>query len=497
MLKERLKPLLKDSFVYGITGGIAKFFALITLPIIVNHLSSSEYGIYTMIQILLTVASSVVVFGMDSAVVFCLDDFASAPLERKKSVFTNALFFQFVLSLFSVVALYYFSEEVLSAFNISTQYTSGYHWSILSLPLFVFFLFMQSWFKWTFRKVDYLIQIIGYTVLNLLGLFIATVFFKLTVTTVIAINFLSLLVVMTIGVYRSRGLLLKRINLKETTMLVKYGFPMMIVMLLGVLISSVDRFFLSKYVSNAAIGVYSFGQRISLITVMFITAFQIAFGPFFVSIWNKKDAQSTFAKFQTYYIILVGTIALGVCSVSKIIITLINPEYLGSEKILPFLISGAFIYGLYSFSGIGIYYSKKSYLNLLTLVLSFAGICLVDFLFTKQFLTYAVCAGFLFGNCVLVVSGYIISRKFYPVNYQFKIDLTLMFCFFSLIASNYYTFHTSIYIDAFIHLAISSIGFLLISFYLLSHQERAKAIHYLAKIPAILKNPKEFLRIIK
>jgi O-antigen/teichoic acid export membrane protein len=497
MIKDRLKPLLKDSVVYGITGGIAKFFALITLPLVVNQLSSTDYGAYSMIQILFTVSASVLVFGMDSAVVFCLDDFATASLESKKVIFTNAIFFQMILSLFSVLFLFLNCEFILHFISLGKEYTASYQWSVASLPLVVFFLYIQNWFKWTFKKTDYLIQILGYTLLNLFGLFIFTTFYKLTVCNVICINFWSLFIIAIAGAYRSRAYFYFHLDLKLIWKLTKFGFPMMLVMLLGVLLSSIDRFFLSKHVSNAEIGIYSFGQRISLITVMFVTAFQIAFGPFLVSIWNHEDAAKTFAKFQTYYIILVGTFALAICSLSKIIILVINPNYMTSIQILPFLISGAFIYGLYSFSGIGVYYSKKSHLNLYVLAISFTSICLFDMIFTKFFPIYAVCAGFLIGNIILVATGYLFSRKYYTIHYNFKVDIFLVFSFFGLVFLNYFPFHPSIVIDSIIHTVLTTAVFIVVCFLLLSKKERSVIVYYLIQVPSLIFNPKKLGHLLK
>ena len=122
MLKERLKPLIKDVVVYGVAGGVSKFFMLFTLPIVVNRLSSSEFGVYSILILITNFLANFATFGMGSSVVFSLPDFTTADIETKKKAFTHGLFVQLLICAVCIPLLIIYSNYILNLFHLDVAY---------------------------------------------------------------------------------------------------------------------------------------------------------------------------------------------------------------------------------------------------------------------------------------------------------------------------------------------------------------------------------------
>ena len=64
----KLKFLLKDSLYFGGLKAVGMLFPLITTPLLTNHLSVQNYGLYDSSLVLALFFSSFFIFGQDSAV---------------------------------------------------------------------------------------------------------------------------------------------------------------------------------------------------------------------------------------------------------------------------------------------------------------------------------------------------------------------------------------------------------------------------------------------
>lgn len=471
MLKERLKFILKDTAIYGISNALSKFLALLTLPIIVHAINPTDFGIWNLLTMLGSVITAIVVFGMDSAVVrYYFDD--NSLLHHQK-IFSHGLFLQGICIAVFFLFGFIFPGFFLRVINLPDSYKTGLIIVFLWVPANVFSQYFQNWFKWSFQRGRFLILSLGLSLTNLFLLFLYFKTNQLDLWRILFINAVSYWAFVFLGFWWCRKYLLLRIDMELLVKLAKFGYPMMFVMLISILAPSLDRLFLTHYLDDIQFGIYSFCQKISIIMMVAVAAFQTAFGPFSFSIWEKPDAKQTFSRFHSYYIIVAGIIALGICSCGKPLILVIgNSDYLGSEKFLPFLVLGTMIYGLYSFASIGIFYSKKMLINLLALSIGLAMNVIVNFLLIPPFKEYGAAIGFLSGNAALVISGYIFSRKYYPLEFSGIRDaglLLLLSCF--LIFSNM-SLHENIFYDSILKIALFIPCFSLVAFFFLNKKEK-------------------------
>jgi O-antigen/teichoic acid export membrane protein len=422
-----IKTLWKDSLVYGIGYGVSRFLQIIILPIIAQSLTLSEFGYYSNYVIFYTLAAGFFVFGLDSAVARFFYD--SDDKKYHQQLFSSAFFFIILISLISVVAFSFFPKQILSLLNIPLLYQHALVFVLASIPVVALNNLFLSWFKWKRQKIFFLANSGGTVVLLLLPL----LFVKVTFIYIFQVFFWSQLVVALVSCFFARDYI--RLYLKTSLMssLLVYGFPWLLVFVFGASRTYLDRFFLLQYLRPDVYGLYNFSVRVSTLISLVITAFEMSFGPLAFSIWNKDGAPAFFARLQTIYIFLISVVACMIAIASPLIIQLLGgTKYAGAEKVLPLLLFAAIPVSLINFSNLGTVYAKKSFLSTLSLFIGFASVLVLNFLLTHVYLQYGAASSALAGHVIIIVSGYIFSRKYYKIPFSFFKDSVIFLLFFTL-----------------------------------------------------------------
>jgi O-antigen/teichoic acid export membrane protein len=445
-----LKNLLKDSLVYGIGFGISRFLQIIILPIIAHSLSLSEFGYYSNYVIFYTIAGGFFVMGLDSAVARYYYD-SDDELYRSK-VFSSAFFCVLIVSVLCVIGLSFYPVSLLKVIGVPYSYKQPFSYVLFTIPALVLNNFFLSWFKWKRQKFHFLINSIG-TVTFLLFplLLIRPINFEL----IFKVIFYSQAIVAIISTILASGYIRFHISRPLLFSMVRYGFPWMLVFILGISRSYLDRFFLTRYLNDELYGVYNFSVRISTLLSLIITAFDMSFGPLSFSIWNKSGASEFFARLQSAYTFLISVVACGITVTAPILIKILGGEkYAGAENVLPFLLFSAIPLSLINFSGIGMIYAKKSFLSTITLMVGFVAVLGLNFVLTPVYLQYGAVNASLIGHILIIITGYYFSQRFYKIPFHYVKD-GIVFLFFLGLSIIYVQFKitNNIYEDILIKLA--------------------------------------------
>ncbi|MBI2968176.1 MAG: oligosaccharide flippase family protein [Bacteroidetes bacterium] len=471
MLKERLKFLLKDTALYGIANAVSKFIAFITLPVMVRQLTSSEFGIWNLLMIAGSLMVAVAIFGMDSAAARYYYDDANSP--NREKIFGHGFIIQVTLIFTLCASGFFFPGLLAKIVGVGYNHHLSLYIIVASIPALVLVQYFQNWFKWTFQRSRFLIISIGSAGLNLLLLVVCYTFEKINLNNVLLIQCIAVWVFTFLGLWWCRNYLVVAVDKSLLLKLTSFGFPMMLVFVISNLAPSLDRIFLVRYLSGDQLGIYSLCQKMSMIMVMAVTAFQTAFGPFAFSVWNNDDAPPTFSRFQSYYIMAAGVIGLVICSLGKpLVLILGTAEYLGTEKYLSFLVLGAIVYGLYSFASLGIFYSKKIGFNLLAMAIGITVNGLFNLLLIPQFKEYGAVTGFLCGNIALVTTGYLFSRKYYKIDFSVNRDILQIAILSVLITVASFSICDNVWADAGIKLPLITGAYLIFAVSRLSNHEK-------------------------
>jgi O-antigen/teichoic acid export membrane protein len=125
-----------------------------------------------------------------------------------------------------------------------------------------------------------------------------------------------------------------------------------------------DRFFINRYLTPHDLGLYAVSYKVALLIQLPISAFQTAWGPFYLSIFKQKDAQQTYNTVLLLFTIIVSTFGLGIILFSKTLIFILAGEKYEAAYMPVFpIIMGLIMMSLGWILAIGIDLSKKSHLK--------------------------------------------------------------------------------------------------------------------------------------
>lgn len=449
-----IKSLGKDSLVYGIGYGVSRFLQIIILPIIAQTLSLSEFGYYSNYVIFYSFTGGLFIFGLDSAVARFFFD--SDDKKYHQQLFSSAFFFILLLSGAGVGLFFGNASYLLELIGIPTAYNSALKYVLFCIPAITLNGFFLSWFKWKREKAKFLFCSGSNVVFLLIPLWFAE---KVSFLYIFQVILWSQLIIAVVSVYLAREYIRFYFHLKLMKSLLLFGFPWMLVFLFGASRAYLDRIFLIRYINGDAYGLYNFSVRIATLISLFITAFDMSFGPLAYSIWNKEGAAIFFARLQSIYTLLICSIGCSIAIVSPLVIHLLGgTKYAGAEKILPILLFSAIPLSLINFSNLGTAYAKKSFLSTLTLFIGFAVVLLLNIAFTRHFLAYGATSASFAGHLMIIISGYYLSAKYYKIPFAYGKDAFIFFFFFALsLISVYFPFGFSLYPNMILQLMILAI----------------------------------------
>lgn len=209
-----------------------------------------------------------------------------------------------------------------------------------------------------------------------------------------------------------------------------FSAPLIIVGLGGMINETIDRFMITNLhpgtvdEARSANGIYSANAKLAVVITLFITAFRMGAEPFFFRQSNEKNAPATYARVMKFFVIT--------CCVCFLSVTLFldvwkyfmgikkHPEYLEGLKVVPLLMLGKVMLGIYY--NLSIWY-KLTNKNMMALYITVIGAIITIVLnwILIPYIGYMGCAiaSFVCYTFMMVVS-FLQGQKYYPVPYAWK-----------------------------------------------------------------------------
>lgn len=232
----------------------------------------------------------------------------------------------------------------------------------------------------------------------------------------------------------------------------KYAWPLVILGFAGMINETFDRIALRKLLpvqsADYEIGVYGVFYKLSMLMTIFIQAFRYAAEPLFFSQADKSDAKKSYIQIMNWFVYACGAIFLVVSLFKTEIAELFirNPEYHehpDALTIVPILLLANLFLGV--FFNLSIWYKLNNKTKLGALVSIVGATCTVVLL-----LVYLPIYGFkaaaiitLIAYFIMTVLSYLLGQKYYPVNYNIKVVLTLILLSVALYMASEYDGLTS------------------------------------------------------
>ncbi len=430
----RVKGLTRDSLVYGIGVAGQKVIGLVLLPVLTRVFAPAEYGATELIGLFLLFISYFVVVGNDAALLRFIFD---TKLEREqRAIATTALLFRMGAALVAAVILWPFCADF-SRFIFGSPIYSGYF--KVTLLTLVFTTAVKFWID-LLRVRLHPSRFVVFSLGNLAAIALLTLILTPDVLT-FEIPVINRAITMRGQGQGLRGVFYARLFADSMFAVIgllwcwrdlappapwpilkgmlRFGAPLLPVGLAQFVLAYADRYTLNRFVSLDQVGPYSVGAKVASFMMLFVAAFQYAWGPFAISIFREANARATYAKVFSLYMFVAGAIGLVLTGLAREILSLVaTGHYVHGYRMAGFLVFAAVANGAFFVPAASLQIAKRTaWMGGIAIVAAALNVVL-NILLVHPLEAYGVASASLIAQCVAVILLMAVAQRIYPVPFH-------------------------------------------------------------------------------
>ncbi len=430
----RLKSLLKDTALYGLSSIVGRFLNYLLVPLYTHVISAANggYGIVTNLYAYVALLMVILTFGMETS----FFRFANKEGENPDSVFSTSITVVATLAGLFLCSVFGFISSISNALGY------GEHPEyILIMAIVVALDAMQAipfgYLRYKGKAVKFVSLKMLFIIMNIgLNLFY---YVYLGGTDVLYVFLLNLVCTGTITFFFLPELLRIRwsTNRRLLRSMLSYSWPILILGIAGILNQAADKIIFPLVYPDRAqgvveLGIYGACVKVAMIMAMITQAFRYAYEPFVFAQSRDKDKNQTYALGMKYFLIFTLLAFLCVVAYMPVLQYLVGADYREGLRIVPIVMAAEIM--------MGVYFNLSFWYKLIDRTIygawfSLAGCAVlfaVNIIFIPKF-SYEACAwGGFAGYGTAMVLSYIVGQKKNPIDYPLKsmamyVAITLLF----------------------------------------------------------------------
>jgi O-antigen/teichoic acid export membrane protein len=364
----------------------------------------------------------------------------------KKKAFSTPFNFLFITSLSISFLLFVFKNQTGAMANIPAEYSHLIIYVILILLIDSITIIPFANLRLEKKAKKFAAIRIANIVINLALNIILILVYKLGVEAIFISNLaasLFSLIVLLPEIIKNYVPVINKVLLKK---LLKFGIPYLPGSLAAMMVQMIDVPIMRELTNDSTVGIYRANYKLGIFMMLFVSMFQFAWQPFFLENAKEKNAKEIFSKVLTLFLFAGGIIwlllTLFIEDIAQIEIlngrTLLGTEYLEGLIIVPLVLLGYLFYGLYINFTAGIYIEEKTnYFPIVTGTGAVINIG-VNLLLIPIYGMIGAAVATLVSYLIMASGLYIVSQKFYPIEYEIKKVVVILADIFFVAAGYYY-----------------------------------------------------------
>lgn len=431
MAQSRIGSLVSDTMIYGVFTIVGRFLTFLLNPIYTNYLNQSENGNLQNLFAIFAFIMIIYSLGMETAFFrfYKKDD-----LEYSKKVFS--LPFLFIAVMAGIISVIVFiiprpfanmliedlpNKDYLIRLSVFIPLTDA----LMILP---YSLLRMTRRAKKFAMTRFILIIIAVT-LNLVFL----IFFKMGFQAVLWAQVITNVVGVMMFFPEIKQYLVFKYDKTLFKEMMAFGLPTVPAALSAIILQVADRPILKALTNSSEVAMYSINYKLGIPMMLFVSVFEYAWKPFYLSHFEDKDAKQLFARILIYFtfacslmFMVTGLFIPFLVKMPFIGGRFINPLYWSGLGIVPIILGGYFFNGLFNNFAVGFQIKKKtSYFPLAVGAAACVNIAMNFALIPITGIYGAAWATFV-AYLVSALILYHFSRKIYPINYNWKKFFTLI-----------------------------------------------------------------------
>ncbi len=423
-MKEKLKELAGQTVTYGIFTIVGRFLTFILFPLYINFLPKSAYADIVILYSYIGVLNILYASALESAFFRYFD---KNDLQKSRSVFSHSFFAILLFGIAVSGTIFAFSDSL--TFILSGEIKDSAQLIRLAafVPLIDAIQFIPfGLLRMTNKAKSFVIIRFIHVIIFVALSYLAIAVFKMGVHALLIIQLVASLTTLAIHSKRIIENLTFNFDSKLLKTLLKYGIPTLPAALSTILLNVADKPVVKEFAGSDAQAVYSANYRLGIPMLLFITAFDYAWRPFFLNNYKNEGSNQLFSRILTYFTLLGAFIFLTFSFfVGYIVQTpfigrgkLLPDDYAGGMSIIPIILLAYLFNGMYNNFSASLHIAKKTKYLAYSIVTG-TTVYFIIMLFTVPIYGYigaawATLAGFA-TNAILI---YYFSYKSYHIKYD-------------------------------------------------------------------------------
>ncbi len=370
----RLKQLSKDSLIYGIGGVIARGISFFLLPIYTRIFTTSDYGKIEMMAVVCSFLSAFLSLSMESAQSFYFFEQKGNGKQEQKSVVSAILQLRIIWGGIVIIIAgigapfinkWFFGGE-LPWIYFGVSFANAYFGVAMNQALEIFRLQYKPW--------TYMLVTLANTVITV-GLILVTVLIlHQGIFGFFVGGFISSVFITIVGWYLAREYLdFSKWHFKWLRRLLIFGLPLLPAEFGFYAMNTSDRWFVSHYRGEDALGIFSVAAKFALLLAFVIDMFRKAWWPVAMDAMHSKDGPETFRMISRLYMGLGVAAVVYLTFLSPWLVHwLTGPSFHQSYPIIGIMAWQSLFYGFYMIGSAGIWKAEKTHIT--SILMCFTGI---------------------------------------------------------------------------------------------------------------------------
>lgn len=406
---------VKQSAVWGVGGVLIKVASFIMLPLYTRYLRPTDYGIWELLDLLMSLLGMLLNIGVTTAV---LKYYAAAETsEERRRVISTSFVFAFLTgsivfvtgwALIPVVTHALFGPDV-SSIYLFLSFTVSVMAYVANVPYTLM------------RAKNRAELLVTYDAVGTAVVLVLNVYFVVALKLGLVGVLLSPLVVGTcktiILFYWTRHDIGISIDSKQLRQLLVFGGPLILSNITMFVLNFSDRFFLREFRSLEIVGVYAVGYKFAyILNFLVIQPFNMMWqGRMFV-IHKQVDYRRIFRHMFSLYSLLLIASGLGIALFgSAAVPILVDHRYRGAIAIIPVVTLAYVFQGTGSFLQVGMFLASRTALIGIVSATAAIATLLLNYFLIRSFGMMGAAAATLLGFLILAAGSYIFSERVCPL----------------------------------------------------------------------------------
>ncbi len=418
-IRAQIRDIGKSTAIYGLGNLLTKFTAFLLIPLYTRYLTTSEVGIFALLEMLENLLITMAPLGVLRSI---WRFFPDTKQENHAQLVISGLVWTFLINviLLTLLALNYHGLSPFFGLKSGDQ-------QLIILVLLNIFLalggqFIKSLWQYQNRAFSFislsLTQFVGVLVLSiiLVGYYHLGLWGLIVAKTVI-LGFIFVYSTVSI-LWRYRSLP----SLKIYKKLLLYGLPLLLLALVTPILSMSSRAFLRYFVSLEEIGIYHIGFKFGMLINMFlIVPLQRGWIPMMYKLGLDESTKDIFRDVMFYYTVIGALFFISLSLfIEPVLIFIARPEYLYGAYLVPVIAFAYFISGYRQFFVAGAALKNKTPRMVLAAAVAILSNLVLNYFLIKHYGINGAAWSTLISYLILCTVVYLLSRHLANIEWCFK-----------------------------------------------------------------------------